>query len=159
VYGKILVPYDSSTASLMALEHAMKLAQVIGSHVIILHVIPEIPKSQKNPAMRPPRELQEELALSERIRSVYNTMIDIATLELEAKRKEYRTTGIGITIAVRVGHVVDSIVEFAKKEGVELVVISNVGSGVTSNKGMLGSVSRSVAERASCPVLIVRHSA
>jgi nucleotide-binding universal stress UspA family protein len=49
----------------------------------------------------------------------------------------------------------DSIVDFANDQKVDLIVIGNVGLSGLSKVKALGSVSRSVSERASCPVLIV----
>jgi nucleotide-binding universal stress UspA family protein len=51
----------------------------------------------------------------------------------------------------------EKIVEFANNEKVDLIVIGNVGLSGLSKVKALGSISRSVSERASCPVLIV-HS-
>lgn len=158
MYGKILVPYDSSFASDKALEHAVQLARSVGSQLIILHVIPEIPMSKINLEIRPANPDLEDVYLAEKLVSVYDVMTKAAAADLEAKKKEYRPSGVTISIAVMVGHVVDTIINFAKKEEAGLIVISNIGSGGSTGRGILGSVSRSVAERASCPVLIVRHS-
>ena len=50
----------------------------------------------------------------------------------------------------------DKIVDFANNQKVDLiVVIGNVGLSGLSKVKALGSVSRSVSERASCPVLII----
>ena len=49
----------------------------------------------------------------------------------------------------------EKIVEFAEKENVDLIVIGNIGLSGLSKVKALGSVSRSVSESASCPVLIV----
>ena len=53
------------------------------------------------------------------------------------------------------GYPSEKIVEFAEKENVDLIVIGNIGLSGLSKVKALGSVSRSVSESASCPVLIV----
>jgi nucleotide-binding universal stress UspA family protein len=51
----------------------------------------------------------------------------------------------------------DTILEFAKKEKADLIVIGNIGLSGISKLKTLGSVSRSIAEKSSCPVLIVHQ--
>jgi nucleotide-binding universal stress UspA family protein len=53
------------------------------------------------------------------------------------------------------GYPPEKIIEFAKNEQVDLIVIGSVGLSELSKVKALGSVSRSVSERAICPVLIV----
>jgi nucleotide-binding universal stress UspA family protein len=53
------------------------------------------------------------------------------------------------------GNISDTIIEFARKEKVDLIVIGNVGRAGVSKIRTLGSVSRSVGERAPCPVMII----
>ena len=50
----------------------------------------------------------------------------------------------------------DKILEFAEKEGIELIIMENVGLGGSSKLTALGSVSRGVLERSKCPVMIIR---
>ena len=153
------MPYDSSHAANLALDHAVHLAKSLGSQLIILHVIPEIRRSRIKLDSHESDPDLEEIYIAEKLVSVYETMTKVASIELEARRKEYGHEGVTIRTEVKVGHVVDSIVDFAKKEKVGLIVISNIGSGAGTSRSPLGSVSRSVAERAFCPVLVVRHSA
>ena len=54
-----------------------------------------------------------------------------------------------------VGPISDTIIDFAAKEEVDLIVIGNVGRTGISKIKMLGSVSRSVSERAQCPEMII----
>ena len=61
---------------------------------------------------------------------------------------------IEATSLVGGGPPADSIVDFANDQKVDLIVIGNVGLSGLSKVKALGSVSRSVSERASCPVLI-----
>jgi nucleotide-binding universal stress UspA family protein len=51
----------------------------------------------------------------------------------------------------------DTILEFANKEKADLIVIGNIGlSGIAKLKTLV-SVSRSIVEKSSCPVLIIHH--
>jgi nucleotide-binding universal stress UspA family protein len=55
------------------------------------------------------------------------------------------------------GKPADKILEYAQKERIDLIVIDNIGAGSKLSKVILtlGSVSRTVSEKASCPVMIV----
>lgn len=161
MYRKILVPYDSSIASDKALEHAVKLAESVSGQVIVVHVIPEIPLPKRNPLnSRPTDPGLEDVLLAEKMVSVYEVITKSSQRELDLKCSEFRGSGVPIRAHVLVGHVIDQIVNFAKKELVDLVVLSNVGSSSSAASSapvpVFGSVSRSIAERALCPILIVR---
>lgn len=56
------------------------------------------------------------------------------------------------------GSLVDNILKFAEDEKVDLIVIGNIGLGGLSKVKALGSVSRNLAEKAMCPVLIVHYT-
>ena len=53
------------------------------------------------------------------------------------------------------GSIADTIIEFAEKEKVNLIVVGSVGLGGISKLKSLGSVSRSASEQVKCPVLMV----
>ena len=75
---------------------------------------------------------------------------------LSKKEKQYESHGISMITKVIVGgSPSDRILEFAEDENVDLIVVGNVGLSGISRVKTLGSVSRSISERAKCPVLIV----
>ena len=75
---------------------------------------------------------------------------------LTKKKKQYESQGISIIIKVIVGgSPSDKILELAEDEKVDLIVVGNVGLSGISRVKTLGSVSRSISERAKCPVMIV----
>jgi nucleotide-binding universal stress UspA family protein len=75
---------------------------------------------------------------------------------LNKKKMEYSASNIHIHTDTVVGHrPADKIIEFASNNNVDIIVMGTYGlSGISKIKA-LGSVSRSVAERANCPVLLV----
>jgi len=87
---------------------------------------------------------------------IYELLTKTAKLELEQKKKEFSSQGITIRTEVLQGHVVNEIIDYSKREGIDLVVISNTNSKLSTGSNPMGSVSRSVCERSTCPVLIVR---
>ena len=52
----------------------------------------------------------------------------------------------------------DTIIDFANKEKIDLIVLGNVGLSGMSKVKALGSVSRAIIEKSVCPVLIVHYS-
>lgn len=173
-YKKILVPYDEGRAADRALEYALTLARSIGEVVIILHVIPEIPL----PATMTGSRLHsiktgEQVSPREYLKELYHEMkTDALAMLEEAKEKsqhvlspertaDSKKQGSGPPHKVRIrtkvllGRPQDRIVEFIREEGVDLVVIGNVCLKGISKVKALGSVSRDVAERSGCPVIII----
>lgn len=163
MFRKILVPYDNSKPADNAIKHAAELAKsIVGdTEIILLQVVPNLPAS---PLLleRPVKTRKGEiLPLSEYIKQLYQEMQINATEGLEKKKKEIEqdlgsSNKVTIRILVLLGDSVsDSIVEFAEKEKADLIIIGNIGLTGFSKLKTLGSVSRAVSERSSCPVLIV----
>jgi len=75
---------------------------------------------------------------------------------LEKKKEDIKKiSGLEIETRLLIGHISNTIIDFAAKENIDLIVIGNVGRSGISKLKTLGSVSRSISERALCPVMIV----
>ena len=157
MYKKILVPYDDSEPSNKALDHAAAIAKMSGgSEVILLYIIAEFPTYHF--IERPARSIKtgEKITLSQYLKEVYELMEESANDVLDKKKEEIKkTAGLEIRTQLLTGHISNAIIDFAAKEKVDLIVIGNVGRSGISKIRTLGSVSRSVSERAPCPVMII----
>jgi nucleotide-binding universal stress UspA family protein len=157
MYKKILVPYDDSEPSNKALDYAADIAKMSGgSEVILLYVIAEFPTYHF--IERPARSIKtgEKITLSQYLKEVYELMEENANDVLDKKKEEIKkTVGLEIKTKLLTGHISNTIIDFAAKENVDLIVIGNVGRSGISKIRALGSVSRSVSERAPCPVMII----
>lgn len=172
LFKKILVPYDGSKPSDRALEQAIELAKLVKSknkdtsndndvHIILLYVCQEIlvPAMIERP-MRSPKT-GEVTTVSELIKDLNEEVRTNMSKTLNEKKHKYAVKDDVIidTISLAGGEggrpPADEIVDFANNQKVDLIVIGNVGLSGLSKVKALGSVSRSVSERASCPVLIV----
>ena len=159
MYRKILVPYDGSNPSDKALEHAIGIAKMSrpeSSEVTLLHVIAEYPVTPyiERPVRSP--KTGETTTLTQYIREVYELMTVSALDALNKKKDEIKkASDFEIKIKVSAGHVSETILEFAKQQKIDLIVIGNVGRSGISKIRTLGSVSRAVSEKATCPVLII----
>ena len=172
MYKRIIVPIDGSKPADKALDHTIHLAKSISVNgsinkigIIILSVIPDLPATL---GFEPPRrsvKTGEVISFSEYINEMHKLKRLNAIKLVSARKKEhesYRTKDNDFTLReeVLVGHgnsTSDTILEFANKEKAkaDLIVIGNIGLSGISKLKTLGSVSKSIAEKSSCPVLIV----
>ena len=153
----ILVPHDGSAMSDKALDKAAEIAKFAkGSQIIIIHVIPEIPTPIFSRVIRSPNT-GKIITFSEYMVSLYQEMESEMREKLEDKKKKYSLYDISIEIFITIGSPSDKILEYATDKNVDLVVIGSIGiTGVSKFFKGLGSVSRNVSEKVSCPILIVR---
>lgn len=148
----ILVPYDGSKPSERAIEYAAELGRSVRGEVkiLLLQVVPEIylPPSfdygMKLPDVKSSREYLKEL---------YQEMKNEAAVMLDRKKQAFGK--LDVQTLVLVGHPADMILAAAKDHRADLIVLGSTGLGGISKFKALGSVSRSVSERAPCPVTIV----
>jgi len=158
MYNNILVPYDGSQPSHLAVQHAFNFTKidtlpVTTKKVHLLYVIQEI---------RVPPELYSyplhklDKLTAKYIKQLYQDLETKAMNMLKDKSLEYKGgREIAISTHVLLGDPADKIIEFADSEKIDLIIMGNVGlRGVTKIK-TLGSVSRRVSEMARCPVLLV----
>lgn len=152
---KILVPYDGSRSSDKALNEAMRLAKSLDTEIVLLNVVQEIalPPLMFESRMRS-KITGEEITAAGMMKELCQQLKNTASKMLE-ERKSKLQGGVSITTKVLVGLPIDGIIDYADREKVEMIVIGSVGLGGISRLKALGSVSRGVAERAKCPVLIV----
>ncbi len=157
MYCKILIPYDDSEPSNKALDYAVNIAKLsVQPEVILLHVIAEYPS--RHFIERPARSIKtgEKMTLSQYLKEVYELMEESANDVLEKKKEEIKKkASLEIMTKILTGHISNSIIDFAAKERIDLIVIGSVGRSGISKVKTLGSVSRSVSERAPCPVMII----
>jgi len=157
LFQKILVPYDGSKFSDKALENAIGIARLSGSNteVILLHITPHIPIPLTFERPVYSAKTGKSIPLTQYIQELTEEMEENASKMLEDVRKKYTDKEIKIENLLLHGYPPEKIIEFAKNEKVDLIVIGSVGLSGLSKVKALGSVSRNVSERANCPVLIV----
>ena len=166
MYKRILVPIDGSKPSDKALDHAISLVKSISNgissgkndraEVTILFVIPDLPVPLAFETPMKSLKTGEVISFSDYIIEMHESMKTKAVEMLTKKKKQYESQGISMLTKVIVGgSPSDKILEFAEDEKVDLIVVGNVGLSGISRVKTLGSVSRSISERAKCPVLIV----
>ena len=140
------------------LDQAVEISKLVkDSKLIIIHVIPEIPTPVFSKEVRSPKT-RKVITFAEYMVSLYNEMESEIKEKLEERKKEkYSKYNLDIEIFTTIGKPIDKILDYANEIKVDLIVIGSIGiTGVSKYFKGLGSVSRSISEKVSCPILIVR---
>jgi len=163
VYKKILVPYDTSKPSEIALEHAITIAKMSAMYtnttidVIVLHVVQEMPvPTTFGINLFKSKQTGDMITLEQYLKDITLEIKKDAENMLEEKIEKYRNIeNVSLEIQVLIGNPSDQIIKFANDERIELVIMGNTGLGGLS-KIVSGSVAKNVSEKANCPVMLVR---
>ena len=163
---KILVPFDNSKYSEKSLAYAVNLANVVflGNRnkptvkIILLHVIQEFPIT-KSLLDKPLRNKKggSVTTFSEHALGIYKQIEDSMQEALQEKIDKFGSAyGVNFERVIIYGNPSNEIIDYAKKNKVDLLIMGSNGlQGLAKIKG-LGSVSRKVSERISCPITIIR---
>jgi nucleotide-binding universal stress UspA family protein len=100
--------------------------------------------------------LPDVKSAKEYLKELYQKMKSDASEMLNRKKQEFTDAGVNnVHVKVSVGNPVKQILATAAAEKADLIVIGSIGLSGIARLKTLGSVSRSVSERAPCPVMIV----
>jgi len=141
-FNKILCPTDFSEASSKALKPATELALHFSGEVILLHVV--------HPLAVVPQATRFDLP------SYHKEMETFARTRLQ-EIVDKTMTGITFHQMVVVGGAADEIVNVAKSENADIIVIATHGASGW-RRVMFGSVAEKVTRLADCPVLLINAS-
>jgi nucleotide-binding universal stress UspA family protein len=142
----IVVGYDGTEAARSALERAAGLAEAFGSTVVVATVAETVADGGAAASRGVPLALPEtETNLP--AREAWERLLDEARSYLAAR-------GIRSEVASPVGRPGDQIVEVAAEHEADLIVVGTHKPGLLERL-FEGSVSRDVARKARCDVLIV----
>ena len=138
-YSSVLVPYDGSGFSKRALTRACLIAKEDSAAVTALYVIPRY----------------EEMLNFLRTDSIRKSLMSEAEKITDTAKELASVHGVTIRTEISEGYTSDKIVETAKKNDHDLIVMGSHGyRGV--NKVIIGSTTERVILDAACPILVVR---
>ena len=142
-YSKILVGVDGSKESMNAATHALGLARKDNAEVICLTAL-QLQAFYGWSAIEPPEasKKKDKLGREEWINNIIKTAKE-NNLKIKDEIVESPMSAEG------------TIVNFAEKENVDLIVVGTRGRSGFSKK-LLGSVALGVVTHASCPVIVVK---
>lgn len=139
-YTSILVPFDGSESSKKALIRACEFSKIDGSLITVIYVIPRY----------------EEMVEFFRSGSIKASLRSEADKILSSARSVASSHGVSIVTETLEGHAADKIIDFARKQKNDLIVMGSYGyRGV--DKAIMGSTAERVIMAASCPILIARR--
>jgi len=151
----ILVPIDGSEHSRKALQFAADVAERFNASVVLVHVVsaaallpapaPQVGVSV-TPEGVPPPIFSTKLA---------EDMVKLGSELLAREIRELEKRGLTANKVLERGDPVEKILQTAKNERCDLIVIGARGLGKVRAL-LLGSVSDGVVHRAPCPVLVVK---
>jgi nucleotide-binding universal stress UspA family protein len=152
---KILYATDLSKNSAYAYRYAMNLAEKYDAEIVILHVIEPIPPMVKHYV----KGFVDEINWEEKIKYEQEMAVERIRKRLEQFCKKEsqdapQCVALVSTVLVRPGHPVEEILKAADEEQCSLIVLGTHGKGFLKQT-FLGSVARSVLDRAKNPVFIV----
>ena len=155
-YNKILVPYDTSNPSEIALENAITIAKMsaiytnIIINVIVVYVVQEIPAPTTFGAgLFKSKQTGDMITLEQYLKDTTLEIKKDAENMLEENIKYRNIENISLQTQVLIGNTSDEMIKFANDEKVELIIMGTTGLGGLS-KFLTGSVARNVLEKASC---------
>ena len=138
MFDRIVLAIDGSEPSRRAQETAAALAGLAGSEVIVLHVRELDPMGRAGPISL---ERSSEAA----------DLVTRAVAELQAGGLNAR----GLAFAALGGHIAPHIIDTAKSEHADLIVLGTRGHSDFAAL-LVGSVAHKVIQHAHCPVLVTR---
>jgi nucleotide-binding universal stress UspA family protein len=148
---KIIVPTDFSPTSAAALRYAYFLAEAIGLDLEVLHVHDGYGDGDSSSV----NEGDMEAYIT-----TQHSIDQFIYLNLKAEQRvtacREKETDVNISSWEIIGKPHDGLIAASHEEDTRLVVMGAVGTGAVSTMAPLfGSVARTVAKRADCPVLLV----
>lgn len=154
MFKRLLVPLDGSRFGSRALRYATEVAQRFGAEVILIRVIrpttPVIAAGTHGVASPAESEIAVQAALEANKRNAAR-----AKRYLRDKVRAIRSRHTKASYQVAIGDPAQSIMEFSKKENIDLVVMTTHGkSGL--KRAIMGSIADVVIRESGKPVLVIR---
>ena len=150
-YSRILVPFDGSKYSDRALSEAIEIAKIYGSKLYVIMAV-------STPIIEPPgmyfgyvRGVEMDKPLEEYTNIAYERAERILQDTVDVCRKQGAEASYKV-IADKPGK---AILDFSKRNDIDLIIMGSQGLRGIKKLKVLGSVSRHVLENATCPVLII----
>ena len=144
VIARIVVPVDFSAHADRAVEYATTLGKHFGACVDLLHVV-EDPFGSGG--------WGSEVYVSD-LDGLRERALEEAKVRLETCRSAIPAGPFSVVATVRLGHVAQTIVDYAKNANADLIVMGTHGRTGLAHF-IIGSVAERVVRLAPCPVLTV----
>ena len=143
MYKRILISTDGSEKSSLAAQAGIDLAKALGAEVLALNVINEVVVASAVRQLGSDRtEVEDKLMAS-------------GQKAVDSIKKMGSAAGVKVDPLVRMGSPANMVIDIARNEGADLIVMGSHGESGAS-KLLIGSVVQKVLYWATIPVLVVR---
>ena len=148
---RILAPTDLSELSQAGVRYALNLAKAVGAEVTVYHAV------NYEELLWYGEKMREKIATDSTSGPPYSVLEKYETALTQFLKTHFSelTSSVKVHAKVELGKPDENIVEEAKKEKTDLIVISTHGRTGLSHI-LLGSVTEKVVRHAPCPVLSIR---
>lgn len=143
MYKRILIATDGSDKSSLAAQSGIDLAKALGAEVLALNVINEVVVASAVRQLGSDRKEVEDKLMASGQKAV------------ESIKKMGSAAGVKVDALVRMGSPANMVIDIARNEGADLIVMGSHGESGAS-KLLIGSVVQKVLYWATIPVLVVR---
>jgi len=156
MFKRLLVPLDGSGFGAQAIKYAAEVAKQFKAEIILLQVVkpatPIIATQGLTPSSITPTVPKVSIeAAFEQEESETNR----ANLYLADKVRELERQHFEVSYQIIIGDAASSIIDFADKKGVDMIVMTTHGkSGIV--RAIMGSVADEVLRKSGKPVLVIR---
>jgi nucleotide-binding universal stress UspA family protein len=127
-----------------AIEFTGKLAAAVGASVTLLHVMAE-----------PPAIYADLVQLEEDVDRLLESKSELGT-NLRQQKRELERLGVSAEVRLRHGIVTDEVFEEAREGDYDLIVTGTSQARGLFRHYIMGDLTRSILNRANCPVLVAR---
>ena len=143
MYKRILIATDGSDKSSLAAQAGIDLAKALGAEVLALNVINEVVVASAVRQLGSDRkDVEDKLTAS-------------GQKAVDSITKMGSAAGVKVDPLVRMGSPANMVIDIARTEGADLIVMGSHGESGAS-KLLIGSVVQKVLYWATIPVLVVR---
>ena len=161
---KILYATDLSETAVHAFSYAVSLANMYGASITILHVLTEFPEQEFISNMIPAdtwkaikeqhySEARDQLIGKKRDHVALREVLQAFSEEVKADTQDQ--TFVTDEIFIESGSPAEIIVQTAKKQNCDLIVMGTHGQGIIADV-LIGSTAKWVVRQSPIPVLIIR---
>jgi nucleotide-binding universal stress UspA family protein len=140
---RILVPTDFSDSARHALTYGLSFAKEYDAELVLLHVVETLPVGYATDLFPVP------------MAEVFQELSAYARKEMSALHAEVVAKGVTVRELLRQGRPSAEIVNAAREETIDMIVLGTHGRGVL-DKALFGSTTERVVRNAPCPVLTCR---
>lgn len=152
-FNKILVTHDGSRLASFALPYATEMARAFEAEIILLQAVNSV--EEELAMLNAPGMYSQVAYTADFAEDIFRRNKKRAKRLLEDIKKRMEEEGVtNVIVSVEEGFAEEVILEVAKKENCDLIIMSSQGlSGF--KRAILGSVTDHVVSNATCPVLVV----